>query len=117
MSFSDLEKQSEISETNRTRNKPPIPEMPKTIEKCLALLKKKHECLSTTGPQADYQPGMIAEMTSEMKCPFCGMKFAQFQTSGCFGGGTSPHNCPNCDFPRSIEKIWLALRRKERENT
>jgi rubredoxin len=110
-----FEKSEQVHQVNELRKKPPIPEMPKTIEECEALLRKSLERLASSGPQEGYQPGMIAKIAAEMRCPFCGMKFTQFIESGCFGGSFTPYNCPNCGFPGSIHRKWFELSRAEKD--
>ena len=109
---------SEIIRENERREKPSIPELPKTYEELNKLLEKKIKILSETSPVdergGEYHPGGVAVTDLEMECPFCKMKFAGVRHSGCFSHDIDPSVCPNCNFPMNIMKA-LDLHSKEKK--
>lgn len=104
---------------NIDREKPPIPELPKTIRKLEALLRKDFKVLGESEPVSayggEYHPGGVALTNVELECPFCGMKFKATRRSGCFLSDLSPNYCPNCNFPSNVLQAVMTLWEKKRE--
>ena len=98
------------------RQKPPVPDLPKTDEELRALLKKGFTVLCETRPVSilggEYHPGGVAITKVELKCPFCGKEFEAIRKSGCFMRDLSPNSCPNCSFPNNISKELYKIERK-----
>ncbi|OGZ25502.1 MAG: hypothetical protein A2922_01640 [Candidatus Nealsonbacteria bacterium RIFCSPLOWO2_01_FULL_43_36] len=104
---------------NIGREKPPIPELPKTIGKLNALLRKDFKVLRISEPVSayggEYHPGGVAITNIGLECPFCGMKFKATRRIGCFLGDLSPNTCPNCHFPGNVLQAAMSLWEKKKK--
>jgi len=108
-----LKKYNDILIANNKRQKPLIPELPRTIKKLNDLLVKHFKILWESEPVSEwggeYHPGGVAVTALQIECPFCGMKFEGVRRSGCFMQDMFPNTCPNCSFPNNIMKAALEL--------
>lgn len=111
-----LGKHSDVLNANKHREKPPIPELPRTSEELNKLLGQQFKVLWESRPVdehgGEYHPGGVAVTDLEMECPFCGMKFEGTRRSGCFMHDIFPLSCPNCNFPNNILNALRDLRKK-----
>ena len=98
---------SDVMSNNRGREKPPIPELPKTIKELEALRHRGFRDLWESNPVdertgGEYHPGGVAMTIVERECPFCSMKFQAVRKCGCFMHVISPNSCPNCSYPNNV---------------
>ena len=111
-------KHSYVINANEHREKPAIPELPKTIKSLSELLKRHLKVLWESSPVdehgGEYHPGGVAVTDLEMECPFCGMKFKSTRRSGCFMNDLFPYTCPNCNFPTNVLKALRDLRERKK---
>ena len=112
----DGRRESRIINQNEKREKPKIPELPKTREELGKLLIKPFktsrvgEVRSEFG--GEYHPGGVAVADVEIECPFCLMKFDGTESSGCFYHMVFPNTCPNCNFPINVLRAMEELRKE-----
>ncbi len=108
-------KHNDIIATNENLPKPPVPEVPNSIEELMKLAGKYFQVLlqgeSVAERGGEYHPGGVAITDLLVRCPFCGMDFIAIRRSGCVMRSVFPFTCPNCNFPQNIlntieEMIW-----------
>jgi len=101
-----------VTSNNYGREKPSIPELPKTTEELEGLWHRGFRDLWESSPVDErtggkYHPGGVAVTTIERECPFCSMRFQAVRKSGCFMHYIHPDSCPNCSYPNNILNALL----------